>query len=84
MKQPHEFKSVETAFKIKEAIELENTGTREEFANRLGITPRWLTQHIRKLEEVLNIEINYSRKRETYYIEYKDQEELPPPCIESL
>jgi transcriptional antiterminator len=78
MQLTNELKAVETAFKIKQAIEQENTGTREQFASRLGISPRWLTQHIRKLEEVLNLPVNYSRKRQTYYFEYRDQPKLPP------
>ncbi|MBI9036455.1 MAG: hypothetical protein JEZ03_18515 [Bacteroidales bacterium] len=57
-----ELRPVEITLKITLKIKEENTGSRTEFAEYLGITPCWLTKYIRKIESELNVRIIYSRK----------------------
>lgn len=74
----NELQSVEKALRILKKVKEENTGSRKEFANYLGISPRWLTRYLRKIEQELKIEILYCRKTCTYYIPPKDEDKLPP------
>ncbi len=74
-----ELKPVEITLQILGNLNLECTGNRNEFARRLRITPRHLTQYLRKIEQVQNIKIAFCRKRCTYYVAQNQQHKFPPP-----
>ncbi len=62
-----ELKPVEITLKILQKINEEDTGSWDDFATYLGISPAWVTKYIRKIEQELKLEICYNRKRNTYY-----------------
>jgi len=71
-------KPVEITLKILQKLKQENTGSREEFAEYLGITPAWVTKYIRKIESELKVQIAYSRRRHTYVLNENDYHKYPP------
>ncbi len=68
---------VEKAFRIYNEVLKEETGSRDAFAEIIGISPRQLTKYVRKLESILNTEILYSRKRCTYFVSNNCKSKLP-------
>jgi hypothetical protein len=73
-----ELKQLDIAHKFCQLLQLENTGSREELAQHLGITPRWVTVYKRKIEKIYRVKIHYHRKSRNFYISETDQAKLPP------
>lgn len=74
-----ELKQLDIAHKFCQFLQLENTGSSEELAQQLGITPRWVTVYKRKIEKIYSIKIRYQRKSRSFYLSEDDQSKLPPP-----
>jgi predicted ArsR family transcriptional regulator len=79
-----ELKPVEIALKILQKVKEENTGSREELAQYLGITPAWVTKYIRKIESELKVQIAYNRRRCSYLLNEDDHHKLPPPLFKMI
>lgn len=77
----NELKPVERTLRILQKINEGDTGSRDEFAQYIGITPRNLTLYIRKIEQVLKLQVLYNRKRSTYFISKSDGSKIPPPQL---
>ena len=74
-------KPVEITLKILQKLKQENTGSREEFAEYLGITPGWVIKYMRKIESELKVQILYNRRRRSYLLNENDHHKLPPPYL---
>ncbi len=72
-----DLKPLDIAHQFCRLLYYENTGTREELAKKLGISPSRVNIYRTKLEGLYKVRIYYSRKRQTYYVNNK--EKLPPP-----
>lgn len=79
----HDLKTSETTLRILIEISKENTDSRNDFAKRMKISPRRLSAHKRKIEEVLNVKLAYCRKRKSYTITETNKHKLPP-YLESI
>lgn len=55
--------------RINQFIKFEKTGTRQEFANKIGISSRQLGNYISYLRNDLGLNVKYCRFRQTYYYE---------------
>jgi hypothetical protein len=73
-----ELKPLDVAYKFCSYVQRECTGSRNEFADLLGITPCWVSVYKRKIEQLYKVEINYSRRRQTYYVQENDVLNYPP------
>lgn len=73
-----ELKPVAITLKILQRLKHENTGSREELAQYLGITPAWVSKYLRKIESELKVQIAYNRRRHTYVLNENDHHKLPP------
>jgi len=76
-----ELKQLDIAHKFCQLLQLENTGSRKELAQQLGITPRWVTVYKRKIEKIYRVEIHYHRKSRNFYLSETDRAKLPPPLF---
>lgn len=77
----NELKAIEIAQKFCNYLHWERTGSRTEFAELLGISPQWVTAYRRKLEKVYKVQINFSRKHNSYLVANNDYHKLPPPLV---
>lgn len=82
MKKMTELKQLDIAHQFCKLLQLGNTGSREELAQQLGITPRWVTVYKRKIEKIYRVKIHYHRKSRNFYLSEADQAKLPPPYLE--
>lgn len=73
-----ELKPLEIAHYFCQSLHSESTGTREELAKYLGISPTWVNKYKKKIESIYSVTIAYSRKRSTYFISDDDKAKLPP------
>lgn len=71
-----ELKPLDIAHQFCKCLLEECTGTRFELAEKLGITPAWVTVYKRKLEYLHNVEIEYCRKKKTYLVINGDKASL--------
>jgi hypothetical protein len=78
-KKMTELKQLDIAHQFCKLLQLGNTGSREELAQQLGITPRWVTVYKRKIEKIYKVKIHYHRKSRNFYLSETDQAKLPPP-----
>ncbi|HAM98205.1 MAG TPA: hypothetical protein DCQ26_06305 [Marinilabiliales bacterium] len=77
-----ELKPLDIAHRFIRRLHCESTGTRGELARHLGITPAWVNTYKNKIEELYKVNIQYCRKRETYFVSEDDRKKLPPPYLE--
>jgi hypothetical protein len=73
-----ELKTLDIAHAFIQRVLIGNTGTREEFAKYLRISPCRVTTYKNKIEKVYQINIGYSRHLESYYVNQDDAVKLPP------
>ncbi len=71
-----ELKPLDIAYRFCQIVLGEYQGTRDEIAQQLGITPAWLTIYKRKIEELYDVSIKYSRKRKSYYVNENERDKL--------
>ena len=79
-----ELKQLDIAHQFRQLLQLGNTGSREELAQKLGITPVMVNNYKNKIEEVYKVTINYSRSRGTYFVTENDLDKLPPSYLEII
>ncbi len=73
-----ELKQLDIALQFYKLLYAGQTGSREELADKLSITPRTVNIYKAKLEKILHITICYNRKSATYFIAEADLAKLPP------
>ncbi|MDA3893246.1 MAG: hypothetical protein PF517_16410 [Salinivirgaceae bacterium] len=73
-----ELKPLDIAHRFCQRLIMESTGTRTELADYLGISPCMVNTYKNKIEYLYKINIYYSRKRCTYFINDNDKVKLPP------
>lgn len=71
-----DLKSSGITLRILKEIWIGNTGSRSDFAKRIGISPRRLTAHKRKIEEIMGYKIKFSKKLNSYLLD-----ESSPPLV---
>ena len=74
-----ELRPLDIAHKFCRYVLHECTGSRTEFADKLGITPAWVTVYKRKIEGLYKVEINYCRRSQSYFLNENEHYKLPPP-----
>jgi hypothetical protein len=74
-----ELKALDIAHRFIRCLHREKTGNREELAQQLGISPCRVTIYKNKIEELYKVNIQYCRKRGSYFIDEKELRKLPPP-----
>lgn len=78
----NELKPLDIAHQFCRLLHYGNTGTREELARKLGISPVMLNTYRNKIEKLYGVTISYSRKSQTYYLPQSDYNKLPPPYLD--
>ena len=76
-----DLKPLEIAHQFIQKLLSGNTGNRNEFACYLGISPCRVTVYKHKIECIYKVKIEYSRKRDSYFVNTNDTHKLPPPLF---
>lgn len=82
MLKMNQLKQLDIAHLFCKLLHCGNTGTREELAQKLGVSPKWVTVYKQKIEMIYNVEIHYCRKRQAYFLDKNDYHKLPPPYLD--